>query len=240
MIQNKSTHIEIILNDHPEPVRLIRISKTRLRKFFILTPLFILTVFISLASTIWWKGINIPIGIHLPDLPNTDQIKMNELEGQVLALEKSNLVLQNKLDQSSTSETDVWIGPVKKPYALQDLRSKKQLKIENISLDDKAGKRVLRFQLINNGPEVDRIYGHIFVFQNDSRGQSSYPAMTNQEWLEGIRYNKGETFAVSRLRPVEANFPPADNDARFLIVIFNREGDLILRQELAGTTMVGQ
>lgn len=240
MIQNKSTHIEIILNDHPEPVRLIRISKKRLKKFFLVTPLLILAIFLGLAATIWWKGINIPIGINLPNLPSSDQMKMDDLESQVLSLEKSNLALQDKLDLTTSSETDVWIGPVKKPYAFQDLRSKKVLKIENINLDDKAGKRVLRFQLINNGPEIDRIYGHIFVFQIDSRGQSSYPAMTNQEWLEGIRYNKGETFAVSRLRPVEANFPPADNDARFLIIVFNREGDLILRQELAGTTMVGQ
>src|SRR5690606_32601507 len=97
-----------------------------------------------------------------------------------------------------------------------------------------AGKRVLRFNLINAGQESDRITGHIFVFQIDSRGMAPYPAMTNQEWSEGIRYNKGESFAVSRLRPVEAPFPPADAEAKFMVLVFNREGDLLVRQELVG------
>jgi len=36
------------------------------------------------------------------------------------------------------------------------------------------------------------------------------------------------------LRPVEAPFPPADSDSRFLVIVFNREGDLLIRQELTG------
>ncbi len=240
MIQNKSTHIEIILNDHPEPVRLIKISKKRLKFFFLITPVFLVALFLALSATLWWREASIPIGISLPDLPSTDESKVKEMQDQLAELETSNKTLQEKITSSQTGEIDVWIGPVKKPYALQDLRPKKLLRTENIVLEDKAGKRVLKFQLINNGPEMDRVYGHVFVFQIDSRGQSAYPAMTNQEWIEGIRFNKGETFAVSRLRPVEASFPPADNDARFLIVIFNREGDLILRQVLSGTTVVGE
>ncbi len=205
-----------------------------------ITPIFIVVLIISLSATIWWNGASIPMGISLPDLPSTDETKMKELQDQLVEIEKSNKILQDKMNLAPATEVEIWMGPVKRPYALQDLRAKKLLKTENIVLDDKAGKRVLKFQLINNGPEIDRVYGHVFVFQIDSRGQSAYPAMTNQEWIEGIRFNKGETFAVSRLRPVEASFPPADNDARFLILIFNREGDLILRQVLSGTTVVGE
>lgn len=240
MIQNKSTHIEIILNDHPEPVRLIRISKKRLRRFFLITPVLLVGLFLALAATIWWRGSSMPMSLDLPDLPSTDETQLKELQAQLVEMENSNKALQEKMTASLTGEIDVWIGPVKKPYALQDLRLKKLLRTESIVLEDNAGRRVLKFNLINNGTDADRVYGHVFVFQIDSRGQSAYPAMTNQEWIEGIRFNKGESFAVSRLRPVEANFPPADNDARFLIVIFNREGDLILRQVLSGTTVVGE
>jgi hypothetical protein len=144
-----------------------------------------------------------------------------------------------KLSTQGVAELDVWLGPVKKPYALQDLTAKKLLKIENLTLEDGAGKRVLRFNLINTGSELERVTGHIFAFQIDSRGLSPYPAMTQQEWLEGIRYNKGESFAVARLRPVEAPFPPADAEARFLVVVFNREGDLLIRQELVGPFKAG-
>jgi hypothetical protein len=239
MIQNRSSHIDIILHDHPEPIRLISVSKRRLKLFFILTPLFILTLIVSLVGFMWWKGFTIPIGLNLPQLPSVEEIKIKELESQIIALEASNIQIQQKLTEASSPESELWLGPIKKPYALQDFTSKKALKIENISLEDKGGRRVLRFQLINSAPDEARITGHIFVFQIDSRGQSSYPAMTKNEWMEGIRFNKGETFAVSRLRPVEANFPPADNDARFLVIIFSREGDLLIKQEITGSAVVG-
>jgi hypothetical protein len=143
------------------------------------------------------------------------------------------------LSTQGAPEIDIWLGPIKKPYALQNLTTKKLLKVENTTLEDSAGKRVLRFQLINTGSELERVTGHVFVFQIDSRGLAPYPAMTQQEWLEGIRYNKGESFAVARLRPVEAPFPPADSEARFLVVVFNREGDLLIRQELVGPFKAG-
>jgi hypothetical protein len=236
MIEKKSDHIQIILNDHPEPVRLLVISKKRLKRFLITTPLLAITVLFMMSALLWWRGVALPTSIQIPNLPTPNQDRVKELEATVADLEASQLKLQEKLNQTNAAESDIWLGPVKKPYALQNLTGKNNLRIENISLDDKAGKRVLKFQLVNAVPDSDRITGHIFIYQIDSRGLSSYPAMTKTEWLEGIRYNKGETFAVSRLRPVEASFPPADNDARFLVLIFNREGDLLIRQEISGTS----
>jgi hypothetical protein len=232
MIEKKSDSIQIILSDHPEPVRLLVFSKKKIRRFLFTFPLFAITLIMILSITLWWKGFTLPAGINLPQVPSTEETKIAELESYIKSLEASQVSLQTKLTQVNAPETELWLGPVKKPYALQNLTASSPLKIENVSLEDKAGKRVIKFQLTNTETQSDRVTGHIFVFQVDSRGVASYPAMTKQEWLDGIRFNKGESFAVSRLRPVEASFPPADSDAKFLVIIFNREGDLLIREEL--------
>lgn len=240
MIEKKSSDLHLILHDHPEPPRLLVISKKRLQRFLILLPLLVTGLALFVVASVLWKGGG-QISVQMPTLPKTavSETQNESLSGEVKALQATVASLQAKLTATGVAETDIWLGPVKKPYALQNLTAKKLIKLGNITLEDSAGKRVLRFQLINTGSEADRVTGHIFVFQLDSRGLSPYPAMTQQEWLEGIRFNKGESFAVARLRPVEAPFPPADLEAKFLVIIFNREGDLILREELVGPFKMG-
>lgn len=237
MIEKESSDIHIILHDHPEPPRLLVIPKTALKRFLITLPLGIAAVVaLSLGLGLWWKTPQVTGQVRLPSLPDTFDATSNssDAEAELKALKLAQVAMQNKLAQTTTTESEVWLGPVKKPYALQDLTAKSPLKLDSIALEDGAGKRVLRFNLINTGSPEDRVTGHVFVFQVDNRGLAPYPAMTAQELLEGIRYNKGESFAVARLRPVEAPFPPADSDSRFLVIVFNREGDLLIRQELTG------
>jgi hypothetical protein len=238
MIEKESSDIHIILHDHPEPPRLLVISKNSLRRFLITLPLGIVAVVaLSLGLGLWWKTPQVTGQVRLPSLPGTYETTSNnssDAEAELRAVKLAQVAMQNKLAQTTTTESELWLGPVKKPYALQDLTAKNPLKLESIALEDGAGKRVLRFNLINTGSPEDRVTGHVFVFQVDNRGLAPYPAMTAQELLEGIRYNKGESFAVARLRPVEAPFPPADSDSRFLVIVFNREGDLLIRQELTG------
>jgi hypothetical protein len=239
MIETESNELHLILHDHPAPPRLLIIPKARLKRFLIIAPLIVVCIISSLVLTIMWSGTK-NIKVQIPSLPtSTNSIQIDDLRAELKSLQLAQSALQLKLSTQGAPEIDIWLGPIKKPYALQNLTAKKLLRIENTTLEDGAGKRVLRFQLINTGSEQDRVTGHIFVFQIDSRGLAPYPAMTQQEWLEGIRYNKGESFAVARLRPVEAPFPPADTEARFLVVVFNREGDLLIRQELVGPFKTG-
>lgn len=235
MLEKKAPDLHVILHDHPEPPRLLVISRKRLQRFLVLVPLLVAVLAALVVGSVLWKG-GRQLTVQMPALPAVTSApeQSPELSAELTALQATVAGLQAKLAATGATETDVWLGPVKKPYALQDLTAKKLLKLGNISLEDGAGKRVLRFQLINTGSEAERVTGHVFVFQLDSRGLAPYPAMTQQEWLEGIRFNKGESFSVARLRPVEAPFPPADAEARFLVLIFNREGDLLLRQDLGG------
>ncbi len=239
MLQKPAKDLHLILRDHPEPPRLLVIPKGRLVRFFILIPSLIVALIAAAVLSFTWgrlKTIDVPLAkVSLE--PQSDRI--NELEQELQGLREGHVALQKKLTETAVSEVDVWLGPVKRPYALQDLTAKKILRLENIQLDSGANKRVLRFHLINDGVILERVTGHVFVFQIDGRGMAPYPAMTEAEWIDGIRYNKGESFAVARLRPVEAPFPPADKDARFLVLVFNREGDLLIRQEISGPLKSG-
>lgn len=235
MIEKESANIHIILHDHPEPPRILVVPKLALKRFLVTLPLGIVgLIALSLGLGLWWKTPQVTGQVRLPSLPGTTESTSSDAEAELKALKLAQVAMQNKLAQTTSTESELWLGPVKKPYALQDLTAKSPLKLDSIALEDGAGKRVLRFNLINIGSPEDRVTGHVFVFQVDNRGLAPYPAMTAQELLEGIRYNKGESFAVARLRPVEAPFPPADSDSRFLVIVFNREGDLLIRQELTG------
>ena len=235
MIEKPSADIQFILHDHPHPPRMLVVSKRGLRRFLVFVPLSVCTLLLLLVGYLLWRPLaEAPITVKLPPVTELTRPSesTSELEAEIRSLKLAQENMQLKLSQTSVNESELWLGPVKKPYALQDLTSKNILKLETVTLDDGAGKRVLRFHLINTGAPTERVSGHIFVFQLDSRGLAPYPAMTQKEWSEGIRYNKGESFSVSRLRPVEAPFPPGDADATFLVFVFNREGDLLLRQEL--------
>lgn len=239
MLQKPATDLHLIVHDHPEPPRLLIIPKRRLVRFFVVVPTLVVLLAATALFAVGWsrlRAIEVPLATVALD-PQADQLR--ELEQEIQGLREGHQALQQKLTDTAASEVDVWLGPVKRPYALQDLTAKKILRLENLSLENSANKRVLRFHLINDGIVLERVTGHVFVFQIDGRGLAPYPAMTTTEWVEGIRFNKGESFAVARLRPVEAPFPPADKDARFLVLVFNREGDLLIRQELATPTKAG-
>jgi len=241
MLHKDSSDIQLILHDHPEPPRLLVIKKSTLKRFLIIVPLLFAFALVAVAVlALGWKTPHVgapTISTRPSETPREDTPDDSEAAAELKALKAAQVSMQEKLALTHPTEVEAWLGPVKRPYALQDLTSKNLLRLENLTLEDGGGKRVLRFNLINAGEPSERVTGHVFVFQIDNRGLSPYPAMTPQELLEGIRYNKGESFAVARLRPVEAPFPPSDTDARFLVLVFNREGDLLVRLAFNAATI---
>ena len=73
----------------------------------------------------------------------------------------------------------------------------------------------------------------IIVFMISKSGAMAYPEEANSALNAGIKFSMGEPFAVSRLRPTNAEFSlrPVGDEIKFLIYIFSREGDLLLVKE---------
>ncbi len=237
MIQKERPELQFILNDSPEPPRLLTVPKRDLRRFLVTLPLAILTLLALVAGVAILRPSARHGSLGIPSLPSlsTDGGKVQELKAELAALTASNQALQKKLASPPTggAVADVWLGPVKRPYALQDLRGKNELRLESITLEATETKQVLRFNLVNHGSSSQRVTGHVYVLQLHDGGMGLYPAATAGELAQGMRFDQGESFAVSRLRPVEAAFAPVP-DSRFLVIVFTREGDLLVHQELTG------
>ena len=196
------------------------------------------TIVLVLLAFAWLKSPSMArdLGkLNLPSMPRLSQeeTRIQELETDLQTMEKSMAAVTAKLNGGVNTESDIWLGPIKRPYALQDLTSKNILRIEEITLESDNAHQVMRFNLVNARAESQKVMGHVFVFQLHSQGMGVYPAPKVEELAQGIRFDAGESFSVSRLRPVEAPFPPTTN-SRFLVLVFSREGDLLIRQELAG------
>jgi hypothetical protein len=237
MIEKEQENLHFILHDSPEPPRLLVISKRTLGRFTVVLPLTIAGIFVALIALAWMRAPSMTgqlKNLELPKMPRLNESgKVKELESELAGLKLATAAIQNKLSEGINAESDLWLGPVKRPYALQDLTAKKLLRMEELSLESDANRQVLRFNLVNAGSDSLKVMGHIFVLQIHQQGMGIYPVSSAEDLMLGLRYNLGESFSVSRLRPVEAPFPAAAN-AHYLVIIFNREGDLLVREELKG------
>lgn len=238
MLEKPQDNLHFILHDAPEPPRLLVVSKKTLGRFTILLPLTLVGFILVLVIFAWFKAPSLgrDLGqLNLPSMPvmSPEENRIKELEAELKAMETTVAAITTKLNSGTGTESEIWLGPIKRPYALQDLTEKKLLRMEEVTLESDAAHQVLRFNLVNSGPESQRALGHIFVLQLHDQGLNLYPTPKLDELAQGIRFDQGESFAVSRLRPVEAPFPPAKN-AHFLVLIFSRDGDLLIREDLRG------
>lgn len=231
MLEKEQGDLHLIINDSPEPPRLIVIPKSQLRRMTVMAPLALVGIGLLAVAVLWWQGPR--KNARLPSLPTLSgsDSKIQELEQETASLRASLKGMQQKLAAPGAGPAEVWLGPVRKPFAFQDLTGKQNLKIEEITLRPADNKQAIHFNLVNTGS--NKITGHFFVVQNYDNAQAIFPTPSNEAWGQGMRFDNGETFSVSRLRPVDVTFPIAPN-ARFLVLVFNREGDLLLRQELTG------
>lgn len=238
MIEKEQEDLHFILHDAPEPPRLLVIPKKTLARFTIALPLLLSTIILTLLMFAWFKSPSMTrdLGeIKLPSLPsvNKEDSRIHELESEIKALEVSMKASTAKLNGAPGVASEIWLGPLKRPYAMTDLTAKKMLRMEELTLESDSAHQVLRFNLVNTNPEHLKVMGHIFVLQLHAQGVGIYPAPKIEELGQGMRFDQGESFSVSRLRPVEAPFPPAPA-SRFLVLIFDRGGDLLVHEELSG------
>lgn len=238
MIEKEQKDLHFILHDSPEPPRLLVVSKRTLKGFTVFLPLLISLILLILLTFAWFHSPSMTKDlrdINLPSLPqlSKEERKIQELQEELQELQVTNQTITQKLSTSGATETELWLGPIKRPYAIQDLTAKKMLQLDELILDTDVNRQTLKFNLVNTGPESQRVTGHIFVLQIHKAGLGIYPQPKAESLIQGIRFDEGESFAVSRLRPVEASFNPI-KDSRFVVVIFNREGDLLVKQELEG------
>jgi hypothetical protein len=227
-IQTQGNEVAIVIYDAPLPPKYFRLSKRFLKTLFITIP--ILTGLIILALFLWGLAAQVQ-GTKAPKIPQIipRDDKESLLQSEVTSLQESNRLLQEKLSMApaTVSTEDPFLGPIKKPFGMQNLLKDNLVTLDQFDLSVTDSKVSLKFQIISSTPE-NRVTGHILVLMISEAGLLAYPKAANAALAQGIKFNVGEPFSVSRLRPTNAEFvKPQAEKARFGIYIFNREGDLI-------------
>jgi hypothetical protein len=233
-IQRSGNEVSIVIYDAPLPPRYFRFSKRFIRFLFTTLPVFIGVMITTFF--LWGLGSRIQQAPRpaLPQMTNDKDAKIATLESELKILQESNQQFVEKIGGLNTVSTDeeIFLPGLRKPYGMQNLISQNIISLGQFELQHELGKTTLKFQIINPNPEK-RVSGHIIVYMLSEAGMLAYPAKINEALTSGAKYSAGETFAVSRLRPTNAEFllKPSGSSVKFMIFIFNREGDLLIMQE---------
>lgn len=234
-IQNNGEEVSIVIYDAPLPPRYLKFSKKFVRTLFIVAPTIIGLTLLVLIGLLLTPSIKNAPSPKMPSMMSYDDSKINEMESEIKTLKQSNTQLQEKLSgqkSSDTTQDDIYLMGILRPYGMQNLLNEKKVTLDQFEFISTAEKTNLKFQIISTNPE-NRVAGHVVVFMLSKSGLTAYPEAAADSLKEGIKFSQGEPFAVSRLRPTNAEFgtKPTGETVKFIVYIFSREGDLLLIKE---------
>lgn len=232
MLEKEQGDLQFIVNDSPDPPRLVVMPKAQLRQLTTYAPLALVGITLLLLVVGWWWGPRSRTA--RPQVLDGSAGRIYALEQEANALKASLQQMQTKIASAGTAGTEAWLGPVRRPFASQDLTAKKLLRLEDLRVVAQGDNTVIHFNLVSNQGESEKVSGHLFIVQYRAGGMGLYPSVPAEAFAQGVRFDAGETFAVSRLRPVEATFPSGPG-VRYVFLAFSREGDLLVSQELSPT-----
>ena len=155
------------------------------------------------------------------------------LAKKVVLLETTNETLTKKISQGKTgigvtaNLTNI-MALFTAPLGFEDKRAEKLAKLENMTNDSVGNKLLFKFDILNNIVTGIKLAGYITIVQYHRNGLSFYPQYDLSADSPSLEFSKGESFTVSRFRPVIAEFPkPVGTNVWYKIFIFSRTGNLL-------------
>lgn len=238
MMKNKAqtpSKLSFILYENQSAPKYFEISKRYLQALIFGLPLISLTSVILFVSVLlYFKNFKKREEMKEPKI-----IERLKSENQTLKKQKENYILQTKNLQTKLLTKESYpLGSLtlfKQIPGQIDQTDQTELIIENPTLRKREEKKLtLRFNLANLTKNREKISGYIFVLLKEKGILQYYPANSIPEEKMKIHFNKGEYFATSRFRPVEASFIQTNlsTNLLFKIIIFSNTGDLILKKTI--------
>lgn len=235
-IQQSGHEVSIVIYDAPLPPRYLKFSKKFIRFLYIVVPIFIGIVFITLFLFGLGSRFKDTPAPSMPAIVSDEEARMMAMQSEIENLQTSNKLLQDKLSGLAAApvegtQEEPYLMGIKKPYGMQNLMSQNKVSLGQFELINESNKLAFKFQIISTNPET-KVTGHVLVFMLSDKGMMMYPATANASMDEGVKFTMGEPFSVSRIRPTTAEFPyNGSENVRFIVYIFSREGDLLLINE---------
>ncbi len=243
MIQGPSKDLTLIVYDTPNPPKYIKINKFLMKMLIFIIPIIIIiSVGSSLFTSVYMKQQIEQARSQEPEIILNLREKSSELASELEALKKTNSDLIQKISSGTNTKLSTDISGITAliaiPLGFKDLRSIQQAKLENLTSESAKEKVLFKFDILNNKKNNEKLAGFITVVQYHKDGISFYPNYDLSIDSPSLVFSKGESFVVSRFRPVVAEFKkPKGTIVWYKIFIFSHAGDLISYKKTQNFTL---
>jgi len=233
MIQDPSKELTLVVYDAPKPPKYLKINKVIVRVLiFLILVVIILSVAFSLFTSVYLKQKLEMAKSQEPEIILKLREVVSTSENEIEALKKTNSQLIQKISTGQATSTSDEIGNLFNlfsiPLGFEDNRPKENAKLENMSNDILKDKMLFKFDILNNQAGDEKLAGFISIVQYHKDGLSFYPNYDLSLENPNLIFSKGESFVVSRFRPVIAEFKkPKGSVVWYKVFIFSQTGNLI-------------
>ncbi|MDA8791974.1 hypothetical protein N9N67_01940 [Bacteriovoracaceae bacterium] len=229
MIKKEEKNFSLLVFSSGKVPFSLNLNKTFLKTLLIVIPTFFLTFIAALSI------FSLKYKIELDGLKNNEPAVIQKVKNEKIAIEneltqlrKENESLTGKLSSGDIkSRREPLLELFFTPVGQKNLINRNLCTLEN--LETKFDKNKVRFSFnLKNNREGEKLSGYVHVLSYSKEQIKFYPILDTDSF-DAIRFNQGESFTVSRFRPVIAEFNISANIQKvwYKIFIFNRTGDLL-------------
>ncbi|MBK22384.1 MAG: hypothetical protein CME70_00140 [Halobacteriovorax sp.] len=228
--------LSFVLYKNKAVPKFFEVDKGFFRLFFYGLPIVtLISILITASLLVYFKQIREMAKRKEPAIIRELKDKNLKLQEKVQEVQVTNTVLEKKLITGASDTGLSTMSLFKIPPGQKDMTKSPDLAVESVSSSQGNGSYTFKFNLSNNSKNQEKIAGYIFVMMKSGNTYGFYPEDVFSENEMQMDFNKGEYFATSRFRPVDAKFtlPTKAGTALFKVLVFSRTGDLLLKQIIA-------
>ena len=155
-IQTSTEDVSIVIYDAPLPPRYLKFSKKFIRTLFIVAPILIGLVFLTLISLILTPKLKNTPRPNIPSVMSGDDSKNLELETELKNLQASYNLVQKKLSSQKSPDSnqdDIYLMGILRPYGMQNFLSQSRVTLDQFEFVPGPEKTSFKFQIISKNPE---------------------------------------------------------------------------------------
>lgn len=237
----KSSKFSFLVYDSSHAPRYFEIKKNLFRFLFLGLPSLSLLLISGLIATgVYLKKTDLPKFAHYlgPSQRTKELEKENKhLQNELKSLRKENIQLLSKTKpETLPPNPDILDSLIffKPQPGQKDITESIEIKIQQVKTTTYKKNLKIDFAIVNMNRVGQRTNGHIFILMQSKDKIHIWPNTAFNNIPFSIRFDSGEHFSTFRFRPVTALFSRPHKTVKvfFKILIFNKDGDLILEETI--------